>query len=53
MNYKTKESLSGNLKTPLVSFVNHTKTNHNSTYIKKKRFYLVHKSCYGNWGAYE
>lgn len=53
MKSKTKESLSGNLKTPVVSFVNRTKTNHNSTYNRKLYFYLVHKSCCGDRRSYE
>ena len=47
MNFKLKESLSGNLKTPEVSFVKRTKTNHSCTYIRRDSFFLDTKSSYG------
>lgn len=53
MTLKTKVRLSGNSIAQTVSFVNQTTTNHNSTYSRKKCFYLVHNSCYGNRSIYE
>ena len=45
---KAKMPLSGNSMAWAGRFVNRTKTNRSHTYNKKIRFYLVHKSYYGN-----
>ena len=48
MHLKLKESLSGNLKTPVVSYVTQTKTNHSCTYIRKGPFFLDTMCSYGD-----
>ena len=48
MHLKLKESLSGNLKTPVVSYVTQTKTNHSCTYTRKGPFFLDTMCSYGD-----
>ena len=48
MTRKTKMRLSGNSIAWAGSFVNHTKTYHDSTYNRKTDLLLVHKFCCGN-----
>ena len=48
MSNKTKMRLSGYSIAWAGSFVNLTKTYHDSTYNRKTDLLLVHKFCYGN-----